>query len=189
MIPDRDAGNRAVAPVRSGAGVDCGVRAIRTICMFCLVTVLLAILLVRGAASSSAQSPAKPYALIFGTVFGPDNRPLYGVLVKVRRADKKKAQWEMMSDHQGEFAQRVPAGPADYIVWTDVKLSKILGKDKDKSSVGEDKAKPRKSEPASAATPGAAPVSAASAGAPSGREVKVRVENDERIDIGLHLIN
>ena len=35
--------------------------------------------------------------------------------VRIRRADHKKAQWKLYSDHQGEFAQRVPAGTADYI--------------------------------------------------------------------------
>ena len=35
--------------------------------------------------------------------------------MRIRRADHKKAQWELYSDHQGEFAQRVPAGTADYI--------------------------------------------------------------------------
>ena len=28
---------------------------------------------------------------------------------------------ELYSDHAGEFAQRVPAGKADYIVWVDTK--------------------------------------------------------------------
>jgi len=65
--------------------------------------------------------PRKPYALIFGTVWGPDDRPVYGVKVKMRRADQKHAKWELMSDRRGEFAQRVPAGAADYIIWADTK--------------------------------------------------------------------
>jgi hypothetical protein len=67
--------------------------------------------------------PEKPYALIFGTVWGPDNLPIYGVTVKTRRAtDKpKKVRWEVYSDHHGEFAQRVPAGEADYILSADLK--------------------------------------------------------------------
>ena len=75
--------------------------------------------------SAAAPPPEKekPYALIFGTVWGPDDRPVYGVAVKIRRAtDKpKKVRWEVSSDHHGEFAQRVPAGDADYILWTDLK--------------------------------------------------------------------
>ncbi|PYX93641.1 MAG: hypothetical protein DMG67_03685 [Acidobacteria bacterium] len=71
-----------------------------------------------------SQPKEKPYALIFGTVYGPDDRAAYGVKVKIRRANEKKAKWELYSDHQGEFAQRVPAGEADYIVWADVKTAK-----------------------------------------------------------------
>src|SRR5579859_2707249 len=36
----------------------------------------------------------KPYALIIGTVWGPDDRPVYGVKVKLRRAKDKKPKWE-----------------------------------------------------------------------------------------------
>jgi hypothetical protein len=65
----------------------------------------------------------KPYALIAGTVWGPDNRPIYGVTVKIRRSTDKphKVRWEVYSDHMGEFAQRVPAGEGDYILWADLK--------------------------------------------------------------------
>jgi hypothetical protein len=63
----------------------------------------------------------RPYALIFGTVWGPDDHPIYGVSVKIRRAKDKKAKWQLYSDHNGEFAQRVPAGEADYIIWADLK--------------------------------------------------------------------
>ncbi len=65
--------------------------------------------------------PTDPYALIFGTVWGPDNHPIYGITVKIRRAADKKPRWEVYSDHSGEFAQRVPAGKADYVVWADLK--------------------------------------------------------------------
>ena len=87
---------------------------------------LLIFLLLLGLGPSSAQQhakPEKPYALIFGTVWGPDDHPVYGVTVKIRRAtDKpKKARWQVFSDHNGEFAQRVPAGELDYILWADLK--------------------------------------------------------------------
>jgi hypothetical protein len=59
--------------------------------------------------------------LIAGTVWGPDNHPVYGVPVKIRRAQDKKPRWEVYSDHQGEFAQRVPAGESDYILTADLK--------------------------------------------------------------------
>jgi|SRR5579862_3202627 len=77
-------------------------------------------------AAAIYQKPNQPYALIFGTVWGPDDHPLYGVKVKIRRAEQKKARWELYSDHSGEFAQRVPAGTADYIVWADLKDYKSL---------------------------------------------------------------
>jgi hypothetical protein len=77
----------------------------------------------QGSARQPGKDKDKPYALIFGTVWGPDDRPLYGVAVKIRRAsDKpKKVRWELYSDHHGEFAQRVPAGESDYILWADLK--------------------------------------------------------------------
>jgi hypothetical protein len=74
-----------------------------------------------AAAASNKLKPTDPYALIFGTVWGPDDRPIYGITVKIRRASDKKAKWEVYSDHAGEFAQRVPAGKGDYVVWADLK--------------------------------------------------------------------
>ncbi len=72
---------------------------------------------------ASDKEKEKPYALIAGTVWGPDDHPVYGITVKIRRAtDKpKKVRWQLYSDHMGEFAQRVPAGEADYIIWADLK--------------------------------------------------------------------
>lgn len=72
---------------------------------------------------SAQKSKGKPYALIAGTVWGPDDRPVYGVTVKIRKGTDKpnKVRWELYSDHMGEFAQRVPAGESDYVLWTDLK--------------------------------------------------------------------
>ena len=81
-------------------------------------------MLVMFAAARAGEKP-QPYALIFGTVFDPDGHTLYAVKVKIRRADEKKARWEIYSNHTGEFAQRVPPGPADYLVWADVKGYKL----------------------------------------------------------------
>jgi hypothetical protein len=75
----------------------------------------------QGRLEAAPKSKLKPYALIIGTVWGPDDRPVYGVKVKIRRAKDKKAKWEMYSDHNGEFAQRVPAGECDYILTADLK--------------------------------------------------------------------
>ena len=86
--------------------------------------VLIALLLpVVGSPSGllAAQSKDKPYSVIVGTVWGPDDRPVYGVKVKIRRAKDKKPKWEVYSDHNGEFAQRFPAGECDYILSVDLK--------------------------------------------------------------------
>lgn len=101
----------------------------------------------QSADQQASEKSKKDYALIFGTVWDKDGRPAYGVRVKMRRADHKKAQWEFISDHLGEFAQRVPVGNADYIIWADIKQPK-----------------------------GAKPI-----------ETKAHIENNERIDVSLHL--
>jgi hypothetical protein len=110
-----------------------GFRAVSTLASLDCHCLLLLIALLTFTLSPSGYIPArtatppveekyeKPYALIFGTVWGPDNRPVYGVKVKIRRADRKKPKWEQYSNHTGEFAQRVPAGRADYVVWPDLK--------------------------------------------------------------------
>jgi hypothetical protein len=93
--------------------------------LFCAALSLFPPCHVNAAPPSRKLKPKDPYALIIGTVWGPDNRPVYGVPVKIRRAQDKKAKWELTSDHAGEFAQRVPAGKADYIVWADLKGVKM----------------------------------------------------------------
>jgi hypothetical protein len=92
----------------------------------CYFFAMLAVVSLLATRSQAWQDPRKPYGLIFGTVWGPDDRPIYGVHVKIRRADQKKAKWALYSNHQGEFAQRVPAGKADYVVWADLKGFKLL---------------------------------------------------------------
>ena len=90
-----------------------------------VLLLILSLLLAVNPFRVSAQQvkPGQPYALIFGTVWGPDDRPVYGISVRIRRStDKpKKVRWELTSDHHGEFAQRVPAGEADYILSADLK--------------------------------------------------------------------
>lgn len=95
------------------------------------LSVLLAILLMGGALTSaplnsSPQSTAakKDYALIFGTVWGPDSRPVAGVPVRIRRASEKKFRWEMISNRSGEFAQRVPVGTQDYVIQANIETPK-----------------------------------------------------------------
>lgn len=114
-----------------------------------LAAVLIAVLFLCGGTGHGAQPPQtrKEYALIFGTVWTANNQPAYGIPIKIRRVNEKRARWEQVSDHRGEFAQRVPIGKQDYVIWADVK-------------VGKGKAKP---------------------------EAKVHVENDERVDVSVHL--
>ena len=88
-----------------------------------VISLLLPVSSSQTALLAASNPKGKPYALIAGTVWGPDDRPVYGIPVKIRRAtDKaKKTRWEVYSDHMGEFAQRVPAGEADYILSADLK--------------------------------------------------------------------
>jgi hypothetical protein len=98
----------------------------RVLFRFSLLGILLVLVLLPGFSSENVlraaqKSKDKPYALIAGTVWGPDDRPIYGVTVKIRRAKDKKPKWEVYSDHRGEFAQRVPPGESDYILSADLK--------------------------------------------------------------------
>ncbi len=88
-----------------------------------IVLVLLPALSSHAGLPAAQKSKGKPYALIAGTVWGPDDRPVYGVPVKIRRAKDKpnKVRWEVYSDHRGEFAQRIPPGDCDYILSADLK--------------------------------------------------------------------
>ncbi len=90
-------------------------------CVFLVIVVLLLVLCSPQGLIAASGSKQKPYALIAGTVWGPDDHPVYGVTVKIRRAKDKKPKWEVYSDHMGEFAQRIPAGESDYILSADPK--------------------------------------------------------------------
>jgi hypothetical protein len=82
----------------------------------------LVVLLIIPAVARARQRPApKNSAVIFGTVWGPDDRPVYGVTVKIRRGGDKRARWEVHSNHLGEFEQLVPAGKETYVIWADTK--------------------------------------------------------------------
>lgn len=101
----------------------------------------------------------KPYALIFGTAFGPNDHPLYGVKITIRPQKKKHSSWDLISDHRGEFAQRVPPGPGDYVIHGEAEYA----------PVGED-GKPQLSKKMRLKG-----------------DTKVHVENEERLDISVHL--
>jgi len=130
----------------------------RPIAAACVVSWLFFTLL-QPAALANDKNKEKPYALIFGTAYGPDDRPLYGVKVTIQSQGKKHQSWELLSDHRGEFAQRVPAGTADYLVKGEAVYA----------PVGSD-GKPQLSKKKKLRG-----------------ETRVRIDNDERKDIGLHL--
>ncbi len=125
----------------------------------CTAGALLLLLVAAAAQNRSAKDLRTDYALIFGTVWDKQERPVYGAVVKIRREGEKKAHWELMSDHSGEFAQRVPPGKADYVVWVD-----------DTRNVSNPQVARRKLKPGET-------------------ETKVHIEQDERVDIGLRLKN
>jgi len=111
------------------------------------------------AASKDKPQKEKPYALIFGTAYGPNDRPLYGVKITIRSQKKKHPSWDLMSDHRGEFAQRVPAGTNDYLVRGEAEYAPV-GKD----------GKPQLSKKVRLKG-----------------ETRVHVDDEERRDISVHL--
>ena len=123
------------------------------------VCVLLALLPTSVAVSKDKPKKEKPYALIFGTAYGPNDRPLYGVKITIRPEKKKHPSWELMSDHRGEFAQRVPPGQNDYLVRGEAEYA----------PVGDD-GKPQLSKKVRLKG-----------------ETRVHVDNEERRDISVHL--
>jgi hypothetical protein len=80
------------------------------------ILVLAALTQPATAANKEKPKKEKPYALIFGTAYGPDDRPLYGVKITIHPEGKKHPAWQLFSDHRGEFAQRVPTVAADYLI-------------------------------------------------------------------------
>lgn len=121
-------------------------------CLFlCVLSVLWPAL---AALPGDKPADQKHDGLIFGTVWDRNDRPVYGVRIKIRPVKEKKARWEVYSNHVGEFEQLVPAG--DYVVLADVKRPK----------------KAPKGDQGNHWTP---------------PQVTVQVQNDVRVDIGLHL--
>ena len=74
--------------------------------------------------AAEAHKPQR-HAIIFGTVWGPDDRALPGMEVKIRLANQKKAHWDLVSNRRGEFEAAVPAGPSDYVIWAVTKNYKL----------------------------------------------------------------
>jgi hypothetical protein len=88
---------------------------------------LLSFLTISAPLQAREKTKPKPpdYALIFGTVWGPDDLPVYGIQVHIRRVDQKKAKWHVYTNRRGEFGQRVPLGKADYVLWAETKGVKL----------------------------------------------------------------
>jgi hypothetical protein len=104
-------------------------RSLRAVPTLVLAILALSLPGILGVSHAQSNPHEKPYALIFGTVWGPDNRPVYGIKIKIRRSTDSKAKWQVFSDHSGEFAQRVPAGKQDYVLWADLKgVKPVSGK-------------------------------------------------------------
>lgn len=76
-------------------------------------------------ADDKKDAKKKDYGVIFGTAYGPDDRPMYGVRVMIHPVGKKHPSWELYSDHRGEFAQRVPPTPADYLVTGEAEVAPV----------------------------------------------------------------
>jgi len=82
---------------------------------------LLLLSTVAFAAGDKKKKPAPAYAVVAGSVFDAEGRSVRGLRITIRRADEKKPRWEVVSDARGDFAQRVPAGAADYFVRPELK--------------------------------------------------------------------
>src|SRR5689334_16226923 len=124
-------------------------------------TFILAICVAALFASAPAKKEdlQKHYALIFGTAYGPDDHPFYGVKISIHPVGAKHPNWDLSSDHRGEFAQRVPPGPSDYLIHGEAKFAPAGPDGKPQMS----KIKTLKGD------------------------TKVHVENEERLDISVHL--
>lgn len=127
------------------------------LCALAVLACVPASLPLQAQSSSVDKKLRKDYALIVGTVWDKQERPVYGARIKIRRQGDKKARWELVSDHSGEFAQRIPSGKAEYLIWVD-----------DTREVVDPLVAKRKLKPGQV-------------------EAKIQIENDERADISLHL--
>jgi hypothetical protein len=130
----------------------------RRLAAVALVTLALAVC-VHSSPAQKNQNLIRHFGLIFGTAYGPGDTPLYGVKVVIHPAGQKHPSWELVSDHRGEFAQRVPPGPADYVI---VGQAEITVTDPTSHHAQKKRVK---------------------------AEAKVHIEAEERQDVSLHLTN
>ena len=85
-----------------------------------VATLLAFALAAQARAEQEKVRPQDNFAIIFCTVWDSHDRPVYGVPVRVRRADEKKWRWQAVSDHRGELGVHVPVGEHDYILQADI---------------------------------------------------------------------
>lgn len=107
------------SPARGGTGP--GRR--RRLALLAAASVVLAIGLALPAGVSAGKKKQKEehYALLVGSVFTAEGYSLPGVRVSIKRKGDRKPHWHAESDHRGEFAVRLPSGPATYEVTTESK--------------------------------------------------------------------
>lgn len=90
------------------------------LCVAFLCMAFLGTSLLWPGAALAADRSKQDYSVIVGTVWTADDRPAPGVTVKIRRADRQKAEWELRSNGRGEFVLHLPVGSADYVLWAEV---------------------------------------------------------------------
>jgi hypothetical protein len=96
-------------------------------CTFIVLSFLIAITFFRPVLLARGRQRPERHALVFGTVWGPSDRALPGIEVKIRRTDQKKAHWTVYANSRGEFEVAVPAGRADYLIWAVTGRYKLPG--------------------------------------------------------------
>ncbi|MGH9788351.1 MAG: carboxypeptidase-like regulatory domain-containing protein [Candidatus Acidiferrales bacterium] len=88
------------------------------------VSLLLVLSIVEApppALGGEKKKKPEPHTLVLGTTFTAEGLSLPGIPVAVTRKGDKKPKWRVTSDARGEFAVRLPAGPAVYEVATESK--------------------------------------------------------------------
>jgi hypothetical protein len=75
-------------------------------------------LFLSGLAAAASLSAADPYALLAGTVFRENGLAFPGASIQLspREITKKRKPVKVLSSPRGEFAVRVPPGPAEYLI-------------------------------------------------------------------------
>jgi hypothetical protein len=94
-----------------------GLRALVSLALLCILSASI---------TADDKDLKKHYGLIFGTAYGPDDHSMYGAKIEIHPAGKSHPSWKLFSDHRGEFAQRVPPGPGDYVISGEVEFAPVV---------------------------------------------------------------